>query len=49
MSDFSLVQNKQTNKEPTDSHHARLQITRHFPADTLLNVSPTHLLVLLKD
>lgn len=33
----------------TDSDHARLQVTRHLPADALLNVTPTHLLVLLED
>lgn len=40
---------KKRSKERTHSHHARLKIARHFPADALLNVLPTHMLVLLKD
>lgn len=41
--------NKKRPKERTHSHHARLQVSRHFPADTLFNLSPAHLLVLLED
>ncbi len=35
-------------RQLTDSQHAALQISRHLPLDTLLNVSATHVLILMK-
>lgn len=48
-SDSNMYKQMWLKGEHTHCHHPGLQIPGHFPADTLLDVSATHLLVFLED